>query len=299
MPPARPELIGSDHQLALPGPVLDLTPALQVVKSPVVINKTIEETRLWQIARAKELWEKRDLVEGGMTKTRIAEEVGVALATLNDWIAHFDIRHTRGRIQADLRKNLKEQVIAYHDEHPNVSNLEMAGIFHVRAGLIGRLLAGRNKPGQHRMPDHKLGKHDQEIRRGLAVGRSVPDMAEAFGVHKTALYYYIRKHRLKLPRHRIEDVDPEIKQGIAEGKDAVEIARELHGFDHSTVSRRIRRLDLNTPAERKQNAARARAKKALQRKRLALDFGTELPQKPDERGVAQAKSPTKFETSVH
>ena len=276
-PRPKPSQVGFDPMRALPGPVIEAQPTVEVTKSPVIINQTTEELRLYRFARTKELWGQ------GWAKTRIAAELHTSLGTIGQYLRDADILHTRGRLPADERADLQERFDQYRAKHPKAGVTQIAKAIGTHTGRVSKMARDSGKAVPRVMPDYKLGQHHEEIVRGIAERRSFRKMAKEFGVSFSALALYAKRHGLKglefganQFEFRADQFDADIIRLHGEGKDGKQIAEELHTISHSAVCRRINDLGLNTESERKQNAARARAKKALQRKQLALDLGTKL-----------------------
>ena len=288
-PRAETQRLDHDGALALPAPVLDLAATDVSTKTASVSGPTIkslEDLREWQRARSIELHGQ------GWTKTRIAAELRCDHTTVDFYLRHAGFPHARGKLKPERRQELKQRIIQYREEHPDASPIEVGQALGEHARRITLLERGRGKPMGRPRPGHhlayKLAPHEAAIRRMAAEAKTFREMARALpgNISFSAIAAFAKKRGIKTKRWgsgaRVDQYDAEIRRMVAEGKDGREIARELHTVygelapSHSGVCRRINALDIQSESERHGAAARARAKKALQRQELAVDLGKEL-----------------------
>jgi transposase len=263
--------IGHDHPLALPPNTIDLQrtavsteadPSAPAIGSAI---KSIEQLRLWQITRAKELF------LAGWPKLKIANELGVAFYTVREWLRSAGLEIRRGRLPKTERLELMERVSQMRKQQPNISANEMAKVLRVAPRRIVQWEKAAGRPMPHQPGAHKLGKYDVQIRRLLAEGKTCREMEAILdGPSHSAIAYYINRlglAHLRPTRNRrgvrIEILDTRIRELVAAGKSKEAIARELGpelgGATRSGVIGYINRQGLRTvPGNRGQRIAKLR-----------------------------------------
>lgn len=273
---AVPQIGHNGGMIALPSPILDLT--AESVETPQASDPaswSVEDLRKRQRARAAELHAQ------GWTVQRICAELKADRTTVKAWLRHSHIPDRRGRLPADVREDLKRRLPELRKQHPDWITIQFAEALGVHSGRITEWERERGKPMPHRNYAHKIGKHEARIRQMVAEGKTYREMAKILGdVSPTGIRLFVKDKLggLKTKRwaggERIDQYDADIIRMVAEGKNGKEIAAELHTVSHSGVCNRIKQLSLKTESERRANAAKARAKKALRRQQLSLDLGT-------------------------
>jgi integrase len=263
--------IGHDHPLALPPNTIDLQrtavsteadPSAPAIGSAI---KSIEQLRLWQITRAKELF------LAGWPKLKIANELGVAFYTVREWLRSAGLEIRRGRLPKTERLELMERVSQMRKQQPNISANEMAKVLRVAPRRIVQWEKAAGRPMPHQPGAHKLGKYDVQIRRLLAEGKTCREMEAILdGPSHSAIAYYINRlglAHLRPTRNRrgvrIEILDTRIRELVAAGKSKEAIARELGpelgGASRSGIIGYINRKGLRTvPGNRGQRIAKLR-----------------------------------------
>jgi hypothetical protein len=250
--------IGYDGPLALSEKTIDLQPtavSTEAESSAPPLGsaiKSVEELRLWQIARATELF------RAGWTKSKIAAELGVGFPTVQHWLRTADIAVRRGRIPKVERQALMKRVAELREARPEASSTEIAKALNVSPKRIVQWEKVRGRPMPHRPGAHKLGKYDAQIRQMLAEGKTCRQMAEILdGPSHSAIGYYINRLGLRGLRPirnrrgvRIEIHETRIRELAAEGKSkeaiAREMAQELGNPSRSGIIAYIKKLGLRT-----------------------------------------------------
>jgi integrase len=267
--------MGYGGPVALPGNTIDLQltavstelePSAPAIGSAL---KSVEQLRLWQIARAKELF------RAGWPKLKIANELGVAFYTVREWLRSAGLEIRRGRLPKSERAELMDRVAQMRKQQPNISANEMAKALGVAPRRIVQWERAHGRPMPHQPGAHKLGKYDAQIRQMVAEGKTFREMQEILRQHDpkgpshSALSYYVERMGLRnlrpiRDRHgrmRIETLDTRIRKLVAEGKSkeaiARELASELGGASRSGILYYIKRKGLRTiPGNRGQRIAK-------------------------------------------
>jgi integrase len=255
--PMAPQ-IGYDGPLAMTGNTIDLQPTAVSTEAeppaPAIGTaiKSVEALRLWQIARAQELF------RAGWPKLKIATELGVGFPTVKNWLRNTGLEVRRGRLPATERLELMARVTQMRRQRPNISANEMAKVLGVAPKRIVQWERVHGRAMPHQPGAHKVGKYDARIRKMLAEGKTCREMAKILhGPSHSAIGYYINRLGLRdlrpIPNRRgvrIEIYDTRIKQLAAEGmsKEAIarELARELGNPSRSGIISYITRLGLRT-----------------------------------------------------
>jgi len=152
--------ISHDGPLALPGNMIDLQPTAVSTEAepsaPAIGSaiKSVEALRLWQIARAQELF------LAGWPKLKIATELGVGFPTVQNWIREVDLEVQRGRLPQIERRALMERVAQMRKAQPNISANEMAKVLGVAPKRIVAWEKAHGRPMPHQPGAHKLGKYE-------------------------------------------------------------------------------------------------------------------------------------------
>ncbi|SFJ25475.1 tyrosine-type recombinase/integrase [Bradyrhizobium sp. Gha] len=338
--PLEAALIGEDGAdpvpLLISGPTIELAPNRDTAVLAVGNGKSVvEQARLWQIERAKEMFAQ------GRPKSVIAAKLGVDHNTVGMWMREAEITHKRGRQGTTVLEVQKRELLELHVNHPELGVTELAKATGMRPGRVTHWLRKSGaSPALRKMPDYKLGKDEARILAMVEQGKTLRQMAKVLGVSFSAIALFLKKRGLKtknrshgqfvdqydadiqrlvaggkkggreitkeLPAvsasginrrikklglktelnghrggyrgrgERIDQYDADIRRMLAQGKDAAQIARELHTVSHGGVFKYIKRLGLNTSADRRANSACARGKKLAEAQRLKNGSGTDI-----------------------
>ena len=186
--------------LALLSPILDLK--LNEVsgstdQAPIQLPQlTLEYLREQQRTRAIALHAQ------GWTVTRIGAELKADRTTVQAWLRNADIPDRPGRLPAEKLQETKERVHAYEDAHPDATTYEVAKATGVHSNRIRIWARERGKPRPHRTYSYKIEKHEPEIRRWVAEGKTYREMARLLNneVSFSGIAWFVKKLKLNTKR---------------------------------------------------------------------------------------------------